>query len=114
MICSEPQEPPDELPHSPDGLTPAAHFADDVNNTFDDIGTTFEEQGMAGGARDSCSTHNAPATAYSGSESEASDGGGDEGSGDEERYGCSDDGDGNGKSGKSRIWECIATQPQSR
>jgi hypothetical protein len=101
MVCSEPQEPQDELPHSPDGLTPAARFADDVNNTFDDIETTFEEQGMAGGTRDSCSTHTAPATAYSGSE--VSDGGGDEGSGNEERYGCSDDGDGDGESGKSHI-----------
>jgi hypothetical protein len=103
MVCSEPQEPPDELPHSPDGLIPAAHFADGVNNTFDDIGTTFEEQGMAGGTRDSCSTHTPPATAYSGPKSEVSDGGGDEGSGNEERYGCSDDGDGDGESGKSHI-----------
>jgi hypothetical protein len=102
MVCSEPQESPDELPHSPDGFTPATHFADDVNNTFDDIGTAFEEQGMAGDTRDSCSTRTAPATAYSGLESEAGDGGSDGGRGDEERYGCSDNGDGDGKSCNSR------------
>jgi hypothetical protein len=53
MVCSEPQEPPSEPPHGPDGFTPATHFVDDVNNTFDDIGTAFEEQVMASGTRGS-------------------------------------------------------------
>jgi hypothetical protein len=77
--------------------TQATHFADDVNNTFDDIRTALEEQGIASSTRDSCSTRTALVTAYSGSDSEASDGGSDKGSGNEEGYGCSNNSNSNSK-----------------